>query len=54
MDRQVQGQFRAKIVVQGPRSNSDGGRDVAVRRDFVTMHREHFTGNDQNALSGLD
>jgi len=54
MDRQVQGQFRAKIVVQGPRRNADGGRNVTVGGDFVPMDREHLAGDDQNAFSGLD
>ena len=41
-------------MIQRPGGDADRGRNVTICRDFVPMHREHFSGNDQNPLSGLN
>ena len=54
MDRQVQGQLRTEVVIQGPRGDADLSGDVAIRGDFVPVNREHFAGDHQNSLFSLD
>ena len=41
-------------MIQRPGGDADLSGNVAIRGDFVPMNREHFSGNDQNSLSGLN
>ena len=41
-------------MIQRPGGDANLSGDVAIRGDFLSVHREHFSGNDQNTLFGLN